>query len=225
MRIRHFSWFIIVLYVICGVTCGYAQLPRSVEFHEKYTLQEVVVLSRHNIRSPLSGPESVLGRITPHQWFDWSSAPSELSLRGGVLETMMGQFFRKWLVQEGLIEENELPEECSVRFYANSMQRTIATALYFSSGMMPVANVKIEHHYPVGTMDPIFTPKLTFISDNYSTEAVQQIADLFGNGSLAGIGQKMASNFALLQQVIDIQDSPMCQEDGQCRRSLFAVRL
>ena len=55
-----------------------AQMQRGEDFHSKYKLDEVVVLSRHNIRSPLSGPESALGRITPHQWFVWSSAPSEL---------------------------------------------------------------------------------------------------------------------------------------------------
>ena len=56
----------------------------------------------------------------------------------------MGQFFRKWLVSEGLISENHLPAEGTMRFYANSMQRTIATTQYFSSGLLPVANVEIE---------------------------------------------------------------------------------
>ena len=56
-----------------------------------YTLEQVVVMSRHNIRSPMSGKGSALGMITPHQWFEWSSNPSELSLRGGAAETLMGQ--------------------------------------------------------------------------------------------------------------------------------------
>ena len=95
-----------VVLIINGFTSISAQIERSADFHDRYTLQEAVVLSRHNIRSPLSGPESALGRITPHEWFAWSSAPSELSMRGGVLETEMGQFFRKWLVSEGLMKEN-----------------------------------------------------------------------------------------------------------------------
>ena len=65
-----------------------------------YTLDQVVVLSRHNIRAPLSGGDSSLGKMTPHEWYAWSSNPSELSLRGGVLETEMGQYFCKWLEQE-----------------------------------------------------------------------------------------------------------------------------
>ena len=210
------TWILTFILYTSIISNGWAQLQRSDDFHSKYTLQEVVVLSRHNIRSPLSGPESALGRITPHQWFEWSSATSELSLRGGVLETMMGQYFRKWLVSEGLMAENELPAEGTIRFYANSMQRTIATAQYFSSGMLPVANIKIEHHFDVGTMDPVFTPKLTFINDNYKELAVKQIADLFGNGTTAGIGQKMASNYGLLEQVLDISQSVSCQQGDTC---------
>ena len=168
-------------------------------------------MSRHNIRSPLSGPESALGQLTPHEWFHWSSGKSELSLRGGVLETEMGQFFRKWLVSEGLISENHLPAEGTMRFYANSMQRTIATTQYFSSGLLPVANVEIEHHYDLNTMDPVFTPQLTAASDDYCARARQQIADLFGNGSLEGIGDKLAENYALLQDVLDVEQSAAWQ--------------
>ena len=36
--------------------------------HKGYTLEQVVVLSRHNIRSPLSGGDSLLGQVTPHTW-------------------------------------------------------------------------------------------------------------------------------------------------------------
>ena len=68
-----------------------AQSQRSQEFKDKYKLKEAVVLSRHNIRSPLSDSKSDLGRMTPHQWTKWSAGKSELTSRGGALETMMGQ--------------------------------------------------------------------------------------------------------------------------------------
>ena len=197
--------------LICSGLSAEAQIERTADFHSRYTLKEAVVLSRHNIRSPLSGPESALGQLTPHEWFHWSSGKSELSLRGGVLETEMGQFFRKWLVSEGLMDENHLPAAGSMRFYANSMQRTIATTQYFSSGLLPVGNVEIEHHYDLNTMDPVFTPQLTAASDDYCARARQQIADLFGNGSLEGIGDKLAENYALLQDVLDVEQSAAWQ--------------
>ena len=202
--------------IICGILKVNGQVARSASFHEKYSLKQVVVLSRHNIRSPLSGPESALGRITPHEWFQWTSAPSELSLRGGVLETMMGQFFRKWLVSEGLMQENELPAEGDMRFYANSMQRTIATAQYFSSGMLPVANASIEHHYSIGTMDPVFSPVITRDDEPFRQAVLQEISDRFGNGSTAGIGEAMREQYALLADVLDLKQSAACQQGDTC---------
>ena len=95
-------------------------MPRPAGFADRYAREEMVILSRHNIRSPISGPGSVLSRITPHEWFDWSSVPGELSLRGGALEMEMGQFFREWLVGEGFFAKDGVPEAGSVRFYANS---------------------------------------------------------------------------------------------------------
>ena len=194
-----------------------AQTRRSDDFHQRYTLKEVVVLSRHNIRSPLSGKKSTLRRITPHEWFQWSSAPSELSLRGGVLETMMGQYFRKWLVSEGLMKENEMPEEGAMRFYANSMQRTIATAQYFSSGMLPVANIRVEHHCEIGKMDPVFNPQLTDVTDDFRRQAMQEITAMGGEKGLNGISEKMADNFRLLEQVLDMKQSAACRQGDTCR--------
>ena len=85
--------------------------PGMLLHRDGYTLEQVVVLSRHNIRSPMSGKGSALDTLTPYEWFSWSSNPSQLSIRGGVLETEMGQYFRKWMESEGLIPENWLPEE------------------------------------------------------------------------------------------------------------------
>ena len=41
-------------------------------------------------------------------------------------------------------------------FYANSYQRTIATAKYFSAGAFPIANIPIEYHRALGQKDRIF---------------------------------------------------------------------
>lgn len=175
---------------------------------EGYELEQVVILSRHNIRSPLSGGDSLLGTITPHEWFNWSSRPSELSVRGGVLETEMGQYFRKWLESEGFMPDNYRPEEGEVRFYSNSKQRTIATAQYFSSGFLPAANVKIEYHMEYDKMDPVFTPQLTFVSPEYTEDAVKQMWEMYAD-DIAGL----EDNFALLSDVIDVEDS-QAYKDG-----------
>ena len=208
---------IILFLFLSGVALSsFAQAILPDDFGERYTLKQVVVLSRHNIRSPLSGRHSALQRLTPHEWHQWSSAPSELSLRGGALETMMGQYFRKWLVSEGMMQENEIPAEGTMRFYANSKQRTIATAQYFSSGMLPVANVRIEHHCEMGKMDPVFNPQITDDNDDFKDLAQQQIAAMGGKKGMAGIGEKMAGNYKLLERVLDMEQSRACLEGDTC---------
>ena len=209
---------IILCFLLLVVTLSaFAQGNRPDRFKDRYSLKQVVVLSRHNIRSPLSGRQSALQRITPHEWHHWSSAPSELSLRGGALETMMGQYFRKWLVSEGLMQENEIPAKGTIRFYANSLQRTIATAQYFSSGMLPVANVRIEHHCEVGRMDSVFAPQITNDNEAFKVLAQQQIAAMGGEKGLVGIGEKMSDNYKVLEQVLDMEQSPACLEGDTCR--------
>ena len=197
----------------------FGQSNRPTDFGERYTLKQVVVLSRHNIRSPLSGRRSALQRITPHEWHQWSSAPSELSLRGGAAETLMGQYFRKWLVSEGLMQENEIPVEGSMRFYANSLQRTIATAQFFSSGMLPVANIRIEHHCELGKMDSVFAPQITDDNEEFKELAQQQIAEMGGEKGLVGIGEKMADNYIMLERVLDMTASKACLEGDTCHFS------
>ena len=147
--------------------------------HDGYVLEQVVVLSRHNIRSPFVEGESILSKITPHEWYNWTSPGSQLSVRGGILETCMGQYFRKWLESEGLFPENYNPDEDAVRIYANAQQRTIATAQFFAAGLLPTFNEDVEYHGELGTMDPVFNPQLTYVSDGY-VKAAQEQSDAQG---------------------------------------------
>ena len=186
-------------------------VPATAEQEAKYKLEQVVVLSRHNIRSPLSGSGSLLGDITPHQWFEWTSNPSELSLRGAMLETLMGQYFRLWLEKEGLFPENWKPEDGAVRFYANAKQRTLATARYFSAGLLPVAVVPIESHAEYDTMDPTFNPMLTFYNDQYAKDVVAQIAEAGGVAGLKGIHAGLLDAIKLLMDVTDMEESKAYQ--------------
>ena len=99
---------------------------------EKYRLEKVLIFSRHNVRSPTATSSKTLNQITHFNW-QWTAGPGELSLRGGVLETEMGQYFRKYLENENFITPQYVPAEGEFRFYANSRQRTFATAKFFSA--------------------------------------------------------------------------------------------
>ena len=206
MRKLNSLLFLLLLAFICP-SLAQAQLQRSEAFKGKYKLKEVVILSRHNIRSPLSTNGSALSKMTPHEWTEWSSAASELTLRGGVLETEMGQFFRKWTVEEGLFKENYVPTVDEVNLYANSMQRCIATAQYFSSGFMPVAGLHVNHRYVPSKMDPVFFPRLTKSSEAFRTEAMKQINAMGGKDGLVGINKGLKDSYDIISKVLDMKQS------------------
>lgn len=197
---------LLMLAFICP-SLALAQLQRSDAFKGKYKLKEVVILSRHNIRSPLSTNGSTLSKMTPHEWTSWSSAASELTLRGGVLETEMGQFFRKWTINEGLFKDNHVPTVDEVNVYANSMQRCIATAQYFSGGFMPVAGLKVNHRYVPSKMDPIFFPRLTKSTEAFRAEAMRQINLMGGKEGLVGINKGLKESYDIIAKVLDLKQS------------------
>ena len=203
-------WMLAAILFSCGISVQ-AQTKRPDDFRAKYQLKEVVVMSRHNIRSPLTSGGAAHTRVTPHQWFVWTSPSSQLSLRGGVLETEMGQFFRKWLVGEGLLPDNYRPEGSEVLFYANSRQRTFATAKYFSAGFLPFANVEIQHKYFEDKMDPVFTPKFTKMNAKYRQQILDEMQTIHG-GPLAWM-QSVQPTLTMMEDILDMAHSPAAKND------------
>ncbi|AVM51042.1 histidine-type phosphatase [Capnocytophaga sp. oral taxon 878] len=221
MRIRVMNLMLLLLCPLLAM----AQLERSQAFRDQYKLKEVVILSRHNIRSSLSVNGSMLQKMTPHQWIKWSAAPSELTLRGGALETIMGQFFRKWTIDEGLFVENATPSVDEVHFYANSMQRTVATAQYFSSGFMPLANLRIHHRFTPSKMDPVFFPALTKSSEAFKAQAMKEIAAMGGKKGIVGINEGLKDSYQLLEKVLDLKNSPACKGGELCAFDDYNTKL
>lgn len=177
-----------------------------------YELNQVLMISRHNIRSPLSGKDSLLGQITPHEWYAWTSNHGDLSIKGGQVETAMGQFFRKYLEKKCLFSENWIPKEDEVRFYSNSLQRTIATAHFFASGLLPVANPNVEYHNEIGVIEPIFCPAVPNISPSFEEQVRKEIYALGGDEGMSGIINSLKEPFSLLEKVLDFKDSKYAKE-------------
>ena len=177
----------------------------------RYQLEQVVVLSRHNLRAPLSSNGSVPSELTPHSWIEWSAGSSELTLKGGIEETSMGQYFRKWLAKEGLFEENAVPKAGEVRFNARDKQRCRATAKYFAAGMLPTADTVVEHPGDdIGTED-FMQPVLHFYTDKYAEDATAQVAAMGGDAGFDGIAEQNRDAIRLIMDTVDMQASAVYQ--------------
>ena len=66
------------------------------------TLVKVTVVSRHSVRAPLETYYFTLDGMTGtgYHWTRWSVPGSHLTLKGGALETLFGEYFRLWLDSE-----------------------------------------------------------------------------------------------------------------------------
>ena len=203
---------VLLLILLCACAAAFAgSVPEAREnawdVPEGYQVERVVILARHNIRSPLSDADSMLGKIVPHPWFEWSSASGDLSVRGGLLETAAGQFYRKWAESTGLFPENWQPDPFSVRFYANAYQRTQATARFFATGLLPMADVAVEQHAKLNTMDEVFKPRLRFCNGLYPADVMEQIAETGGPDGMEGIRDSLRDSVSLLMEVTDMAES------------------
>ncbi len=179
----------------------------KVNISDNYTLEQVVVLSRHNLRAPLSSNGSVPNELTPHSWIEWSAGSSELTLLGGLEETSMGQYFRKWLASEGLIPENSIPAEGEVRFNARDKQRCRATAHYFAAGMLPLADIEVEYPGDAKGTEDFMQPILHFYSEDYAADATAQVASMGGEAGFDGLADQTRDVIRLIMDTVDMQES------------------
>lgn len=169
---------------------------------ENLKLQRVVVLSRHNVRSPLS---EHLAEITPRPWPHWDEKSGYLTPKGVYLEGLMGDFFSKWLQNEGLLPQG-CPEKDDVFVYANSKQRTKVTARAFILKAFPECNVTIH----VGDKsDPVFSPFIHNNTDAFRKEVVDSMQQILDSLNLN-------SSYELLENILDYKDSDICKTNHKC---------
>lgn len=198
--------------ILAAMILSFVTATEASRFGDNYRLEKVLILSRHNLRSP---HVNEIKELTPHKWFKWTSNSRELSLRGGLVETELGQYFRKYLVDENFMTENYQPAEGEFLFYANARQRTIATAQYFSSGMLPIANARVEYTPPLESHDPVFNVQLTFMNDKFRAVAEKELMTLSGVNDLRDLDKKFSAEFALMAKVLDFKNSPMARKTGK----------
>lgn len=195
-------------------------LPLSAETfaagNDELALEQVVVFSRHGLRAPLASPSSALGKLTPDVWPQWDTPASWLTTRGGVLEAYFGHYFSEWLVDNRLLAADTCPTDKDVYFYANSLQRTIATAQYFSVGAFPGCIVPVTHKEKLGTMDATFNPIIRDDSPEFKQRAIESINQTAGEKGLAGLNERLKPTYQQMAQIIRYGESVNCKEDKQC---------
>lgn len=147
-------------------------------------LEQVVLLSRHNLRAPVVA-SGALAHATPEHWTPWDVSPGELTTKGGVLEVYMGRYIGQWLRQAQLLPGSGCPQRADFHAHANSLQRTQATAQFFVAGAFPGCHVEVEQRRALGTMDPLFNPVIHRDDADFRARALAAMQNALAAADLA----------------------------------------
>lgn len=172
------------------------------------TLEQVVLLSRHNLRAPLVS-SGTLADATPHAWTKWDVAAGELTTKGGVLEVYMGRYLGQWLRTQQLLPATGCPQASDFHALANSLQRTQATAQFFIAGAFPGCHVAVEQRRPLGTMDPLFDPVIHRDDAGFQRRALHAMQK-------AESKARLGPDLQVVEGVVEHAASPVCTGRSHC---------
>lgn len=166
-------------------------------------LEQVVILSRHGVRVPVS---LRLNKMSPNQWPQWNENPGQLTARGIEVEGLLASYFSEWLIKNNILSPS-CPNDKDFFAYADSSQRTIVSAEAFVEKAFPNCNVIV--HYSSDTPDPIFNPVIHNGSVNFQKIAEKQM-------QVAINELKLNSSFIELNSILDYSESEYCKRENKC---------
>ena len=151
------------------------------------SLEKVTIVSRHGVRAPLEQYINNLDEMTGngYHWTRWSVQGSHLTLRGGALETLFGEYYLLWFDNQQFRLGST-----DVYFGASSKQRTIATSRAFAAGLLPLTTVhvdyKVDENGRIGYLDQDYLPLLNdrcskdgnFDNEAFKAEAYRELGEL-----------------------------------------------
>ena len=150
--VRSLTFCMIVL--VCSSIFSDGQHLSGQAAHNKQTLQYVVFLSRHGVRSPTKEP-SQFYPYSAAPWPQWSVSPGYLTPHGFSLMKLFGAYDRADLAAKGLLSPAGCRDASAITILADSDQRTRETGKAIAEGMFPGCNIEV-HAKPEGTHDPLF---------------------------------------------------------------------
>ncbi len=204
--------FSLILFAFLLVSC------QKADYSTGYTLEDEVVFSRHNIRSPLSAPGSELSQVTLRPWVDWGVGTAHLTAKGARIEQKMGNWFREDLIHENPDIYASLNANNTL-VYSNVKQRTIKTAENFLVGFGKDLQV---FHLPQDDdgMDSLFHPAYTVMNDDIEKRILAEMNAIGGvegtadepyKGILAAV-EGISEEIRFMEKVIGFEESPYAKE-------------
>ncbi|WP_145562812.1 AppA family phytase/histidine-type acid phosphatase [Yersinia aldovae] len=189
-----------------------------------YTLERVVILSRHGVRSPTKQTQ-LMNDVTPDKWPQWPVKAGYLTPRGAQLVTLMGQFYGDYFRSKGLLLAG-CPAEGVIYAQADIDQRTRLTGQAFLDGVAPDCGLKVHYQADLKKTDPLFHPVEAGVCKLDAVQTQKAVEEHLG-GPLSSLEERYTKPFAQMGEVLNFAKSPYCktrqQNDKTCNFAHFAA--
>jgi len=179
---------------------------------EELQLEQVVLVSRHGVRSP-TNLRLPLEQLAAEPWPRWPVGPGELTPQGAKLATIMGGYYRAAFAQEGLLAREGCPRPDDVFVWSDVEERTRASAQAMLDGMYPGCGLKPVTQPDLEKDDPLFHPTTGGVCKLDGATARAAILGRVG-GDIGNVMQAYAGPMAALQEVLRCCAPTMCRRDG-----------
>lgn len=162
-------------------------------------LKQIIIFGRHSVRAPTSGTNQLnLNSADPFPIFV-GVPKGYLTPNGRQAATLMGAYFRDYLMQEGVLTGNTTTDLAHSYFRANSIERSYVTAAKFGAGLIPGASIPV-HTFAAGTPDLVFDPLWGGVASVDPGRALAEVEGVFGSGT--NLESAYSSELSLLSKVL-----------------------
>ncbi len=200
-----FKRMVIVLGLVLTLTVplqGQVLAQTIANANDGTTLRQIIVFGRHSIRSSTTCPAQ-LEQYAVQLYPDFEVATGCLTPNGSTAETLLGAYFRQYLLQGGLLTGNDSLDAARSYFRSNTIERSWMTATAFGTGLIPNLSVPVHSYpisYPFSQPDPVFDPILAKVAKVDPNIAAAQVQEIFYNG--AALESAYSDEYSLLYSVL-----------------------
>ncbi len=161
-------------------------------------LKQIIIFGRHGVRSPTVSPADY-ARLSPRPYPDFGVPPGYLTAHGWQAESLLGAYYREYLLHERLLTGNVRWDASHSYFRANSIQRSNVTAAALGAGLFEGMAVRV-HSYPLGRPDPAFDPISAQVATVDAARAAEEVRQVYNSG--AALASAYSGEFSLIRSVL-----------------------
>jgi 4-phytase/acid phosphatase len=200
---------LVTLALLCGpflVAQPVAAQPVAAQPVDDTQPKLAIIFGRHAVRTPVLLNDNLIAfsalpfPVFPNVPGGPPLGAAVITPSGAIDETILGGYFRAWLINEGLLTTDDTSNAKSVYFRANDLPLITDTAKAFWTGMLPAAPVTVDTYTPPAN-DPLFASIAAGVALLDNSMAVASVNGRLGNNPQA-LADAYAPEFALIRSIL-----------------------